>query len=66
MVRHAEHPSLHDQDFLTLCDGLDARVERSLTLGRDNRPTRLASADGIANFFGEQGVFMFCRNGKDE
>ena len=31
-----------------------------------NRPTRLASADGIANFFGEQGVFMLRRNGTQE
>jgi methionine biosynthesis protein MetW len=64
-----ETPNIHFctiKDFTSLCDRLDITIERSVILGRDNRPTRLASADGIANFFGEQGVFMLRRNGKDE
>ena len=64
-----ETPNIHFctiKDFTSLCDRLDITIERSVILGRDNRPTRLASADGIANFFGEQGVFMLRRNGTDE
>ena len=64
-----DSPNIHFctiKDFTSLCDRLDITIERSVILGRDNRPTRLASADGIANFFGEQGVFMLRRNGTDE
>ncbi|WP_158045981.1 methionine biosynthesis protein MetW [Skermanella pratensis] len=61
-----ETPNIHFctiKDFTSLCDRLDIKIDRSVILGRDNRPTRLASADRTANFFGEQGVFMLRRNG---
>jgi methionine biosynthesis protein MetW len=64
-----ETPNIHFctiKDFTSLCDRLDITIERSVIIGRDNRPTRLASADSIANFFGEQGVFMLRRNGTHE
>ena len=64
-----ETPNIHFctiKDFTSLCDRLNITIERSVILGRDNRPTRLASADGIANFFGEQGVFMLRRNDTGE
>jgi methionine biosynthesis protein MetW len=54
-------PNIHlctIRDFLTLCDELGARVERSLTLDRHGRPFALDPRGSLANLLAEQGMFV--------
>ena len=54
-------PNIHlctIRDFVTLCDELGARIERSLTLDRHGRPFALDPRGTLANLLAEQGVFV--------
>jgi len=54
-------PNIHlctIRDFVTLCDELGARVERSLTLDRHGRPFALDPRGSLANMLAEQGMFV--------
>jgi methionine biosynthesis protein MetW len=54
-------PNIHlctIRDFVALCDGIGARIERSLTLDRHGRPFTLDPRGGLANLLAEQGVFV--------
>jgi methionine biosynthesis protein MetW len=56
-----ETPNIHlctIRDFVALCDELEVRVERSLTLDRHGRPYPLDPRGGLANLLAEQGVFV--------
>ena len=57
-------PNIHlctIRDFVALCDELDVRVERALTLDASGRADRLGRSAWYANLFGEQGVFLLTR-----
>lgn len=54
-------PNIHlctIRDFVALCDELDTRIERSLTLDRHGRPFALDPRGSLANLLAEQGVFV--------
>ena len=54
-------PNIHlctIRDFVGLCDELDTRIERSLTLDRHGRPFNLDPRGSLANLLAEQGVFV--------
>ena len=56
-----ETPNIHlctIRDFVALCDELEVRVERSLTLDRHGRPYALDPRGGLANLLAEQGIFV--------
>ena len=56
-----ETPNIHlctIRDFVALCDELEVRVERSLTLDRHGRPYPLDPRGGLANLLAEQGIFV--------
>ncbi len=65
MVRHAEHPPLHDPRLCRLCDEIGARIERSLTLDRHGRPFTLDPRGSLANLLAEQGIFVLSGAGAD-
>lgn len=61
-----DSPNIHMctiRDFVSLCQALDARIERGLFLDQTGIPRRLGSALTLANLLGEQAVFLLCRNG---
>ena len=54
-------PNIHlctISDFVSLCDEIGARIERSLTLDRHGRPYALDPRGSLANLLAEQGVFV--------
>ena len=54
-------PNIHlctIRDFVTLCEELGARIERSLTLDRHGRPFALNPRGSLANMLAEQGMFV--------
>jgi methionine biosynthesis protein MetW len=56
-----ETPNIHlctIRDFVALCDEMNIRVERSLSLDRHGQPYRLDPRGGLANVLAEQGVFV--------
>jgi methionine biosynthesis protein MetW len=56
-----ETPNIHlctIRDFVALCDELEVRVERSLTLDPHGRPYPLDPRGGLANLLAEQGIFV--------
>src|SRR5215471_5651996 len=58
-----ETPNIHlctIRDFVALCDELDVRVERSVTLDRHGQPFSLVPRGGLANLLAEQGIFVLC------
>jgi len=58
-----ETPNIHlctIRDFVALCDELDVRVERSVTLDRHGQPFSLDPHGGLANLLAEQGIFVLC------
>jgi len=60
-----ETPNIHlctIRDFITLCDKLGVRVERSVTLDRHGQPYSLNPRGGLANLLAEQGVFVLRGN----
>jgi methionine biosynthesis protein MetW len=60
-----ETPNIHlctIRDFVSLCDEIGAKVERSVTLDRHGRPYALDPRGGLANLLAEQGVFVLSGN----
>jgi methionine biosynthesis protein MetW len=58
-----ETPNIHlctIRDFITLCDEIGVRVERSVTLDRDGQPYSLDPRGRLANLLAEQGIFVLC------
>jgi methionine biosynthesis protein MetW len=58
-----ETPNIHlctIRDFVTLCDEIGVRVERSVTLDRDGQPYSLDPRGRLANLLAEQGIFVLC------
>lgn len=58
-----ETPNIHlctIRDFVALCDELEVRVERSITLDRHGQPYSLDPRGGLANLLAEQGIFVLC------
>jgi methionine biosynthesis protein MetW len=56
-----ETPNIHlctIRDFVAMCDEIDVRVERSLTLDRHGQPYSLDPHGSLANLLAEQGVFV--------
>jgi methionine biosynthesis protein MetW len=63
LINHAwyDTPNIHlctIRDFVALCDEIDIRIERSLTLDRLGRPFTLDPRGSLANLLAEQGVFV--------
>ena len=57
-----ETPNIHlctIRDFLDLCAHVGVRVERSVIIGRHDRPIR--SHPSLANLMGEQAIFLLSR-----
>jgi methionine biosynthesis protein MetW len=58
-----ETPNIHlctIRDFVTLCDQIGVRVERSVTLDGHGQPYSLDPRGGLANLLAEQGIFVLC------
>ncbi|MGB1540357.1 MAG: methionine biosynthesis protein MetW [Rickettsiales bacterium] len=56
-----ETPNIHFcslTDFVKLCDSLGIAVERELFITRRGKIGAFSERDWLANFFGEQGVFL--------
>ena len=56
-----DSPNIHlctIRDFVTLCDEIGVRIERSVTLDRHGRPFALNPHGALANLLAEQGVFV--------
>ena len=61
-----DSPNIHlcsIRDFVALCQELGARIERGLFLDQNGTPRRLGSGLVLANLFGQQAVFLLCRDG---
>lgn len=62
-------PNIHFctiKDFIQLCDEINVRMERAVALDHHGRPLRLNAPWWFWNLFGEQGVFLLRRAGKDD
>jgi methionine biosynthesis protein MetW len=58
-----ETPNIHlctIRDFIALCDEIDVRVDRSVTLDRLGQPYSLNPRGSLANLLAEQGIFVLC------
>ncbi len=56
-----ETPNIHlcsIRDFVSLCDELGIRIDRSVALDRDSRPLKFSQNLALANLFGDQAVFL--------
>ena len=54
-------PNIHlctIRDFVALCDEINVRIERSVTLDRQGRPFALDPRGGMVNLLAEQGMFV--------
>ena len=61
-------PNIHlctIRDFVALCDQLNTRIERSLTLDRHGHPFSLNPRGSLANLLGEQGIFVLAGRATD-
>ena len=63
LLNHPWHetPNIHlctISDFVALCEEMNIRIERSITLDRDARPYRLDPRGWLANLLAEQGMFV--------
>lgn len=59
-----ETPNIHFcslTDFLRLCDSLDIVVERRIYVTHQGVSNPFSGQDWLANFFGEQGIFLLRR-----
>ena len=50
------------RDFLNLCSDLGITIERALTVNNRGQVGRFKGVERIANFMGEQGVFLLGRS----
>ena len=58
-------PNIHlctMRDFAELCDRLDLRVERAVSLNDDGTSREIRRIGRVANLRGEQGIFLLARN----
>lgn len=65
-VHWYDTPNIHlctIRDFVDLCDELDLRVERAVSINRQGGVRPLARVGAMANLRGQQGVFLLTRNG---
>lgn len=63
-----ETPNIHFctiKDFVQLCDEINVKMERAVALDLYGRPLRLNAPWWFWNLFGEQGVFLLSRRGKE-
>ncbi|MBN8960001.1 MAG: methionine biosynthesis protein MetW [Rhizobiales bacterium] len=63
-----ETPNIHFctiKDFVQLCDEINVKMERAVALDLYGRPLRLNAPWWFWNLFGEQGVFVLSRRGKE-
>jgi methionine biosynthesis protein MetW len=61
-------PNIHFctiKDFVQLCDEISVKMERAVALDLYGRPLRLNAPWWFWNMFGEQGVFLLSRAGKN-
>ena len=61
-------PNIHFctiKDFVQLCDEINVKMERAVALDLYGRPLRLNAPWWFWNMFGEQGVFLLSRAGKN-
>ncbi|MBN8973885.1 MAG: methionine biosynthesis protein MetW [Rhizobiales bacterium] len=61
-------PNIHFctiKDFVQLCDEINVKMERAVALDLYGRPLRLNAPWWFWNLFGEQGVFVLSRRGKE-
>ena len=61
-------PNIHFctiKDFVQLCDEINVKMERAVALDLYGRPLRLNAPWWFWNLFGEQGVFLLSRRGKE-
>ena len=61
-----ETPNIHlctIRDFVAMCEELDIRIERGVTLDRLGRPYPFEPHGRLANLLGEQGVFVLSGRG---
>jgi methionine biosynthesis protein MetW len=61
-------PNIHFctiRDFVSLCDELQAEVEKAVALDRNGSAMRMNLPWAVWNMFGEQAVFMLKRQGLD-
>lgn len=59
-----ETPNIHlctTRDFVVLCQQLDIRIERAITLDADGREQPFPATSARANLLGQQAVFMLSR-----
>ncbi len=68
-IGHCENwydtPNIHlctMRDFAELCDRLDLRVERAVSLNNDGTSREIRRIGRVANLRGEQGIFLLARN----
>ncbi len=68
-IGHGENwydtPNIHlctMRDFAELCDKLDLRVERAVSLNDDGSSREIRRIGRAANLRGEQGIFLLARN----
>jgi len=58
-----DSPNIHlctIRDFVTLCHEMGATIDRGLFLDQTGTPRRVGTSLGLANFVGEQAVFLLC------
>ena len=65
LVRHANIHFCTIKDFVELCDAISVKMERAVALDLYGRPLRLRLPWWVWNMFGEQGVFLLSRGGKE-
>ncbi|MGB3488766.1 MAG: methionine biosynthesis protein MetW [Xanthobacteraceae bacterium] len=61
-------PNIHFctiKDFVQLCDEINVKMERAVALDLYGRPLRLNAPWWFWNLFGEQGVFLLSRRGRE-
>ncbi len=59
-----ETPNIHFctiRDFVTLCKDLDIKIEKRLAINSANKIITFSGSGGIANIFGEQGIFLLSK-----
>ena len=61
-----ETPNIHFcslTDFVRLCDSLNIAIEKRIYVTHQGKAGAFSGQDKLANFFGEQGIFMLAPNG---
>ena len=59
-----ETPNIHFctvRDFVTLCNEMNLKIERSMVLNESGSRVSMDSHSGFANFFGNQALFMLSK-----